>query len=112
MLYKKGTQDYTLDECVNVKVRLTDGMGFSESPWGKQHQGRSEVVLQNHALAFTPYPSWGVVLPSTSLNFLAMLEAGELTLHPEAWEQYIEQSVIDETGAYLHPVDEDTEEEA
>ena len=85
-----------------IKLRLEDGYEFSENPWGKRFENSNEVVLQNHALAFTPFHSWGVVIPSAgTFNFIDILEKGELVLHPEAWDSYIIGKVIDKHGNYI-----------
>jgi hypothetical protein len=102
MKYIRGTQTYSLEDpkCKLTKVSLSDGKGFSESPWAVQFPGENHCVLQNHALAFTPHESWGAIIPG-SFNFLPMLEKQELTLHPEAWAKYIEHGIIDEQGNYI-----------
>lgn len=102
MRYIKGTQTYSLDDkkCKLVKVSLTDGKGFTETPWAMKFQGSDHCVLQNHALAFTPHPSWGAIIPG-NFNFLEMLEKQELTLHPEAWDAYLEKKIIDANGKFI-----------
>lgn len=101
MKYIKGDRTYKLDDCKFIKLRLTDGNDFSETPWGKQYKDESTAVLMNHALAFTPHPSWGAIVPVGTFNFLTMLNKKELTLHPEAWESYLKEGVIDEQGNYI-----------
>lgn len=106
MKYIKGTQTYSLKDktCKLIKVSLSDGMGFSESPWAMQMEGAKDCVLQNHALAFTPHPSWGAVIPG-SFNFLPMLKKQELTLHPEAWADYLKMGIIDAEGNFIEEKD-------
>jgi len=102
MKYIKGKQTYSLKDkkCKLVKVSLIDGEGFTENPWAIKCQGSDHCVLQNHALAFTPHPSWGVIIPG-NFNFLEMLKKQELTLHPEAWDEYRKQNIIDEDGNFI-----------
>jgi hypothetical protein len=113
MKYIKGNQSYKLDDCKLIKLRLKDDEDFVETPWAKQFGSEKESVLQNHALAFTPFHSWGAVLPTTgTFNFIETLEKQELVLHPEAWESYIENKVIDEEGNYIYnPEDEEDDED-
>jgi len=101
MKYIKGTQTYKLARRPLTKLSLTDGMDFTETPWAKTAPDGSHFVLQNHALAFTPHESWGAIIPTQRFNFLAMLKAQELTLHPEAWKVYIKEKIIDAKGNYI-----------
>ena len=102
MKYIKGNQIGKIDDFPKGKIRLTDGDDFTETPWVGKIPNSQEVVLLNHALAFTPHESWGAILPDRGrLNFLEMLESQELTLHPEAWEAYIEYEIIDMDGKYI-----------
>lgn len=117
MKYIKGTQTYPLSyedkTAPTWKVNLVCN-GDAEGIWVKQ--GDKEVVLLNHALAFYPFPSWGVVIPSTrddkdtSQNReridITTLRGDSpadtvLTLHPEAWDQYIEHGQIDTDGNFI-----------
>lgn len=105
MIYIRGTQEYKLRDGILGKISLTDDDGFTETPWIKRFEGIDEVVLVNEALAFVPYPSWGAILPNVhKFNFLAMLETEQLTLHPEAFDQYVKAGSIDEQGNYLLPI--------
>jgi hypothetical protein len=106
--YRKGTQTQKLDDLETLKVRLVrDGDG--EGIWVKQ--GPDFVVLQNHALSFMPFQSWGVVLPSTNPSGpmretidVSHLEPDDgLELHPEAWETYREKGIIHEDGTFIPP---------
>lgn len=102
MLYKKGNQTYTLEECQLGKLRLTDDDDFTENIWVKVSPDGKESVLQNHAVLFFPFPSWGAIIPGRSLyNGYSMYESMDLTLHPEAWESYLSGGVIDEEGNYI-----------
>jgi hypothetical protein len=112
MKYIKGNQTYKIDECELIKIRLVDNEDFAETPWAARFGKLSECVLQNHAIAFTPFHSWGAVIPSTgNFNFIGTLEKGELVLHPEAWDSYIEHKVIDEEGNYIYVDEGDYEED-
>lgn len=117
MKYIRGDQDYTLSDAEMTRVILTGGE-IGEGIWAKQ--GDDHVVLQNSALAFYPFPSWGAILPSKGGNGdeceeinIASMRAGpmELTLHPDAWDLMFEQGVFDENGMFIPPPEEDTEEQ-
>jgi len=109
MKYTKGKQTYTLHDCTMTKIRLTDGGDFTENIWAKHNAGESHSILQNTACAFTPFPSWGAVIPTLgSFNFLKMLESKILELHPEAYEYYLKEGVIDEHGNYQEGWDDKT----
>lgn len=111
MKYIKGNQTYKLDDCKLIKLRLKDNDDFVETPWAKRFENEDHSVLQNHALAFTPVHSWGAIIPSISTyNFIDMLEKRELTLHPEAWESYIENKVIDVDGNYIYKPENESDE--
>lgn len=101
MRYIRGTQDYKLEGLQSVKVRLVDNEDYVETPWAAQSPDLKECILQNQALAFYPYPSWGAVIPNRTFNFVDSLEKGELTLHPEAFDYYLEQKWIDADGNSL-----------
>lgn len=111
MKYIKGTQTAKLVYEDNekeenlVKIRLRDNDDFAETPWARKltdDKGNLEsYALLNHALAFTPYPSWGAIIPSNNFMFVDMLKKKELTLHPEAFDYYLEQKWIDENGNAL-----------
>ena len=107
MKYIRGNQTYSLEECTLIKVRLTDNDQndpFVESPWAKRYKDSEESVLQNHALAFLPFHSWGAVLPvveGQTLDFIPFLEKEELTFHPEAFDNYLASGVIDAEGNYI-----------
>jgi len=113
MKYIRGDQTYKLGDLPTLKINLVAD-GESEGIWVKQAE--KEVILQNHAVGFYPIQSWGVVLPSTNpsgeqrekIDVTEMRGEGpkdlELTLHPEAWDQYLEHNTIDEEG---RPLDEE-----
>ena len=105
MKYRKGNQSEKLDDSsmTTWKVGLIrDGEG--EGIWVRQ--GPDYVVLQNHALHFFPFPSWGVVLPSKNppgdmreeIDISHIQPSDGLELHPEAWDSYIKLGRIDEEG--------------
>lgn len=101
MKYIRGVSDSTIEELPKCKLRLTDGDEFTETPWGARLPDGEGIVLLNHALAFTPWPSWGAIMPSTSFNFLEMHGKQELTLHPEAFDYYLKEKWIAEDGEGL-----------
>ena len=118
MKYIKGTQTSLLvypdtsDEDMKyeekrrtVKLRLTDKEGYAETPWARwlidKDRNDEGYALLNHAMAFTPYPSWGAIIPSRNFMFVDMLQKQELTLHPEAFDYYFEQKWIDKDGNAL-----------
>ena len=101
MKYTKSNHTFKLlEEGDTVKIRLTDNDGFSERPWAKTSnvEGEQGYILLNHALAFTPWPSWGAVMPFSNFNFKEMLEKQELSLHPDAYQHYLSEKWIDEEG--------------
>jgi hypothetical protein len=101
MKYIKGNQIGSIESYVQGRITLRDGMGFNEDPWIGKIPNTDTAVLLNHALAFTPHESWGAIVPNHSFNFLEMLAKQELTLHPEAWDIYIKENIIDEEGNHL-----------
>jgi hypothetical protein len=111
MKYVKGTQTYSIAEDVEViKFNLVCD-GTTEGIWAVQ--GPDSVTLRNHALCFYPFPSWGVVLPSKNppgdnrerIDVTAL--RGEkpsdtvLTVHPDAWDDYLKDGVIDAEGNFI-----------
>lgn len=128
MKYTKGNQTFPLDPedktAPTWKVRLTAGEPDGEGIWVKQ--GHGEVVLFNHSLLI-PFPSWGMVIPSKSNPddksdlreqidlvdvFGGDFSKMEPVLHPEAWDQYLQNGKIDEEGnlLILDEVEEESEE--
>lgn len=124
MKYIKGEQTYPIsagdDTTPTWKCRLvcdgTDGEGI----WVKQ--GEKEIVLLNDSLHFLPFRTWGAVFPSNSHPKDTNQERetidvakfrGEtpddavITLHPEAWDSYIEHGVIDTDGNFIIPEESD-----
>lgn len=112
MKYEKADLSYSMESCVQGKIRLHDNESFAETPWVARSEGADHAILLNHALMFLPYVSWGAVLPTTQISFnpLDILEKGVIQLHPEAWDAYIQNKVIDEQGNYLLPIAAETEE--
>lgn len=110
MRYIKGEQTYKLEDLPTLKINLVAD-GEVEGIWVRQAE--TEVVLQNHALCFSPIQSWGAVLPSINppgetrekIDVTEMRGEGpkdlELTLHPEEWASYLKGGVIDEEGRLL-----------
>jgi hypothetical protein len=124
MKYIKGNQTYPLsaeDATVPTwKCRLVCGGADGEGIWVKQ--GEKEVVLLNDSLHFYPFRTWGAVFPSRSHPKDTSEERetidvasirGEtpedcvITLHPEAWDQYLERGIIDEDGNLIAPEEEE-----
>ena len=104
--YRKGNQTDKLEDLPTIKIRLNrDGEG--EHPWAKQ--GADYVVLQNNALHFLPFNSWGAVLPSKNppgdmretIDISHLKPDDELELHPEAWDSYLENGVIEADGTFI-----------
>ena len=113
MKYTKGDAKFSLDEdkrefdYVKVRIQLDNeqfGVG-GETPWAFKCKKTGNLFLANHAVALMPFPSWGMSIPSSSVN---QEQADELyenrVLHPEAFEAYIENKVIDAEGNFLNPV--------
>jgi hypothetical protein len=105
MKYIRGDQDYALEDKPLLKVNLLDRNGDPEGIWVRQAD--DHVVLQNFALAFYPFPSWGVVLPSDNppgdrretIDATVLMQGPmELPLHPEAWDSLRADGLIDEDG--------------
>lgn len=114
MKYTKGNQTSKLNDLELCKLKLVR-KGRSEGIWIRQGDG--EVILQNHSLAFLPYPSWGVVLTSKYTRATEISKREEIditdilnnedviiTLHPEAWDSYIEKKYITEDGTIIESV--------
>jgi hypothetical protein len=102
MKYIKGEQSYKIESCKQGKIRMHDGKGFAETLWIAEDPNGKDSILINHAVAFTPHVSWGAVIPARgSFNFLEMLNKQELVLHPEAFDQYVKQGIIDDAGYYV-----------
>ncbi|KKN28800.1 hypothetical protein LCGC14_0850400 [marine sediment metagenome] len=106
--YRKGPQQEKLDDLPTHKIDLVMN-GDTEGIWVKQ--GTDYVVLQNAALHFHPFPSWGVVFSSKNppgdrretVDVSHLAPQDGLELHPEAWETYVERGVIDAEGAFIPP---------
>ena len=92
-------------ELGKVLLDTSDENGGPETPWVKiMSDGRQ--VLQNHAINFHPFPSWGMVLPAgEALDITAIRDAKEFPLHPEAWQSYLEEGMIDEEGNFVTPAE-------
>lgn len=89
------------------KVLLTTNDDGGETPWVKKmSDGRQ--VLQNHALCFNPFPSWGMVLPAGyEHNVDSYREKREIPLHPEAYQYYLDEKLIDDEGNFIMPPKEE-----
>lgn len=122
MKYVKGTQQYNIGEGSELptwKCRLVCN-GEGEGIWITQ--GHNEVVLLNDSIHFLPFRTWGAVLQSKSnpedtskeretidvTEFRGETPDGVvITLHPEAWDQYIEHGYINENGEIISDEFED-----
>lgn len=117
MKYRKGNQTEKLDDLPLQKVGLVREGIDGEGPWIRQ--GSDYVVLQNHAIHFFPFPSWGMILPSVNpsgelreeIEISQLVKEEERELHPEAWASYLERGEIDEEGNYIQPEEEEEEED-
>lgn len=112
MKYVKAEVDYKIEDQPKGKIVLKDNEDFRESPWIAKPKDQNHVVLLNHALLFLPFNSWGVILPTTSSEFdvTDLQEKQELLLHPEAFDAYLENGVIDAEGNYLIPTNPEEEQ--
>lgn len=100
MKYIRGNQTWKIKDADQVKMRFADDEDFVEHPWGAKSPDGKEYALLNHALAFTPALSWGAIFDTTNVMFTSILEKQELVLHPEAYDYYNKEGVIDEEGNY------------
>lgn len=100
MKYIKGNQDYKLSECKMIKLRIYDNKGYAETPWANRFESLDEAVLQNNIIGLMPYFSYGAVLPTTSRYNLNDIDV--LTLHPDIWEEYINDDIIDNDGNFIY----------
>lgn len=85
------------------KMMLTLTGEGSESIWVKRFSDYS--VLQNHAINLYPFESWGAVIPSVGdeFNLADIRESMVIELHPEAYDEYVKQSIIQEDGTFIVP---------
>jgi hypothetical protein len=106
MQYKKGAQEYPFNTQEASKITLGDEDGFTEKPWAYVSPDGKEVVLLNDALMSMPFKSWGAVLPNSNrinpIGFYSYLR--DITLHPDAWDEYIKLGIIDEKGNLIQPI--------
>ena len=106
--YRKGNQKEELDSLPTRKINLVM-KGDTEGIWVKQ--GEDYVVLQNAAVHFCPFPSWGAVFPSKNppvglretIDISHLRPMDGLELHSEAWEAYLERNTIDAEGNFIPP---------
>ena len=103
MKYIKSPINTPLDDLKMGKVCLTvtdDEGPFSESPWSKKAPDNSFQVLMNHALIFLPFFSWGLIIHSCNYNIDCnpIIDGDVLEIHPEAWDYYLTEGVIDQDG--------------
>ena len=108
MKYEKADCNYTLEELPMTKILLVVG-NVRESLWVRQANG--EVILMNAPLHFSPYNAWGLVLPSKGAPSETRRETIDITelrgehpedvvlkIHPECWDQMVENKYINENG--------------
>lgn len=61
-------------------------------------------MLVNHAVAFHPFPSWGMILPvGNSIEVKDYQQKLTIPLHPEAYADYVAEEIIDEDGKIIMP---------
>lgn len=116
MKYIRGEQTYKIDDLPKTKVRVV-AAGEGEGPWAAQAD--DHVVMLNDLVCFYPFRSWGLVLPSTNpsgslcenidvTELRGTSPVGvELTIHPEAWDAYIEHGYINDQGEIIAEDDGD-----
>ena len=87
------------------KMRLVVNGEDPENIWVKRFNGYS--VLQNHAINLFPFESWGAIIPSVNGEFdlNGIRESMVLELHPEAYDEYVKQSIIQPDGTFIVPAD-------
>ena len=99
MKYIKGSQESSLSTLPLIKVKMVDPKGDFESILARQ--GDEEVYLQNHLFSLL-FHTWGVVFPYSGEVIHLPEEFPEvLTLHPDAWEEYLKNGIIDKEGNFL-----------
>ena len=119
MQYRKGNQTEDLESLPMIKVRLVRHGVDGEGIWARQ--GPDYVALQNNALHFMPFHSWGAIIPSKGDDGTDIRETIDLKdfdpekegieLHPEAWKDYVKDEVIDLSGNYIYVEKSDGEQE-
>jgi hypothetical protein len=99
MKYIKGNQETILTLLPLIKISLVDSQGDVERIWAREGEG--DVYLANRSISF-PHPTWGVAFPcSGGVAHLPEVPSETLTLHPDAWEEYIKMGTIDKEGNFL-----------
>jgi len=99
MKYIKGNQETILTLLPLIKISLVDSQGDVERIWAREGEG--DVYLANRSISF-PHPTWGVVFPYSGEVIHLPEEFPEvLTLHPDAWEEYLKNGIIDKEGNFL-----------
>jgi hypothetical protein len=99
MRYIKGSQETVLKDLPIIKVKMVDPQGEVESIWARE--GKCEIYLGNHSVSFS-CPTWGVAFPYSGEDILLPEVFPEvLTLHPDAWEEYLKNGIIDKEGNLL-----------
>ena len=112
MKYHKMKIDVSLKDLelnpATVRIVLNDSDGNmlgAEQIYVKTLEDGSHV-LQNHAKAFMPFPSWGVIIPpgvEFDATELKLME--DLPLHPEAWDEFTAKKLINTDGEFT-PLEE------
>lgn len=103
MKYLKSQVTTSLDAMQLTKVRLVVNGEDPENIWVKK-DGKGKCYLQNNALSFSPFPSWGMELPYAATVDVAEIRGESpddtiIRLHPDAWKNY--EEFVDEDGEFL-----------
>lgn len=103
MKYTKGNQSFNLDtkDCTYIKTRFNDGTG-GETPWAFKSNSTQELFNANQVLHLLPFPSWGCKIPASNMGKSEIEDlSDERELHPDAWDEYIKNKIIDKEGNFL-----------
>jgi hypothetical protein len=100
MRYKREDVAYSLSECREVKVKLTDNKPPNENIWVAHKDGDENCFLLNHALALHPFSSWGSMCKYGTIDVSKFKEEENpvMSLHPEAFDSMLEAGFINEEG--------------
>lgn len=102
--YIRGTQTSKIEEGVQGKMRLHINDEDPENIWIRTCE--DGIVIQNHAFNLYPFSSWGAIVPKDG-NLISIRESMEITLHPEAYDEYLKQGIIDAEGNFILPKQEE-----
>lgn len=105
--YKKSEIDFDYEAQPNSKIRLRDNDPTPENIWVKRNPEGTHVCLQNHALAFYPFPTWGCIFPindgEVNVSEMKKQTPTIIEIHPRLWDEYIKQGVITDDGHFIEP---------